>query len=122
MKSKIEDKFARLKFIPPTFDVEHLQTNVFDNYNYFCTHKNPESSQLASALQKLNVNLEKLSVLKVILENHAREFDYDENTPGNGFWSYIHNFGCAVKNVRKICKQLTKNRDKMLFKKKSCSK
>ncbi|KAL7041373.1 hypothetical protein ACKWTF_000748 [Chironomus riparius] len=122
MKSKIEDKFARLKFVPPTFEVEHLQTNVFDNYNYFCTHKNPESSQLASALQKLNVNLEKLSVLKVILESRAREFDYDENTPGNGFWSYIHNFGCAVKIVRKICNQLTKNRDKMLFNKKSCSK
>jgi hypothetical protein len=122
MKSKLEHKFDRLKFIPPTFDVEHLQSNIFDNYNYFSNHKNPESSQLSSALQKLNVNLEKLSELKAILESHARECDYDENTPGNGFWSYIHNFGCVVKNVRKICHELTKNREKMLFNKKSYSK
>jgi len=122
MKSKIEYKFARLKFVPPTFEVEHLRANVLDNYNYFCSHKNPESSQLSSALQKMTVNLEKLSDLKTILESRAREYDYDENTPGNGFWSYIHNFGCVVKNVRKTCKQLTKNREKMLFSKKSYSK
>jgi hypothetical protein len=118
MKAELEQKFSRLRFTVPAFEIEHLRANVLDNYNYFCNQKSSESLQLSSVLQKLNKNLEKVSDLKTNLQNAAQQCDYDENTPGNGFWSYFHNFSCALKNVRKVCMQLTKNRDKMLFNKK----
>lgn len=121
MKTKKENKYASIKFHPPTIETAHLRANVLDNLNYFQTFKDSELLALASILQKLNIHLEKISDILPILENSARNSDYDENVPGNGFWSYLHMFNCALKNVRKICKQLTKNRTKLLFNRKCYS-
>lgn len=115
----MKDKFERIKFSVPNLNIEHSQRKVLENYNYFSVQKNLESCQISSVLNKLNLNLEKISENKSKTESLARHYDYDENTPGNGFWTILHNLCCAVENVEKICAELTKTREKILFNKKS---
>lgn len=118
MKSKNLNKFDKIKFNPHSIEVEQLRSNVGENFNFFNIQKSPESAQLAIVLQRLTLNLEKLSKIQSLLEDAAHDSDYDELIRGNGFWSYIHNFNCAIKVAEKICMQLTKNREKILFNKK----
>jgi hypothetical protein len=118
MKSKELSRFEKLKFGTHSIEVDRLMLNVLDNYDYFNLQKSAESSQLSNNLFKLNSNLEKLSKIQKNLEKAARESDFDENSPGNGYWSYIHNFNCAISVVQKTCEQLTKNREKILFNRK----
>lgn len=111
--------FAKLKFIPQSNEqLEYLRENVYHNIEYFKAQKNTESTQLVENLEQLEINLENTVKILKNLEIAAQECDYDANTPGNGFWSYVHNLNCATKSANKVCRQLTKNREKLLFNKK----
>ncbi|KAG5674631.1 hypothetical protein PVAND_004585 [Polypedilum vanderplanki] len=116
MKSKELKKFANLKFSSHSIEVDQLILSVLDSIEFFKTQK--DSSQLSNGLQQFNLHLEKLSKIANTLENAARECDYDINSPGNGYWSYIHSFNCAIKIMQNTFKQMTKNREKILFNKK----
>jgi hypothetical protein len=118
MKSKELNKFAKLKFGSHSIEVDRLMLNVLENIDYFRVQKSAEASELSKGLLQLNYHLEQLSKISSTLEKAAHDCDFDENSPGNGYWSHIHSFNCAIRVVTKTCKQLTKNREKILFNRK----
>lgn len=111
MKHK-SDKLSALKFIPKPIDSKDVNEKIEENLKIF------KGSELYSTLEKIYYEVEKSGKISCDLEGAARENDYDEHTYGNGYWSLICNQTAALKNVLKICKQLSKKRDKILFKKK----
>jgi Na+-transporting NADH:ubiquinone oxidoreductase subunit NqrC len=118
MKPKNVKKFANLKFRPQLFDIEKLQANISNNFEYFNSQSSSASTELLKCLQKLSLTLEKSSQIYSEVESAAQMSDYDENSIGNGYWSFLHNFVSAEKQINKICKQMTKCRDKIFFNRK----
>lgn len=111
MKSK-SDKLGALKFVGKSVDIKELSEHISDNLKLF------KETEFFTLLEKIYWQVESCAKLSVELEIAAHENDFDKNAAGNGYWSFIHNYNAAIKIVSKICKQLTKNRDKLLFNKK----
>lgn len=112
MKSKI-DKLSALKFVGKSLDTKELSELLSNSLGIF-----KKDLEFYQSLEKIYWLVENSTKLSVELEIAARENDFDENTMGNGYWSFIHSYSAIEEKVLKICKQLTKNRDKFLFKKK----
>lgn len=70
---------------------------------------------LKTNLQNLKTNVENCEKIVVEIESFASDYDFDNETPGNGYRSFIDVFKSAVKKTTKICNQLIKNREKILF-------
>jgi hypothetical protein len=111
MKHK-SDKLSALKFVPNQIDFKEVNENIEENLKIF------KNCELFSIIEKIYYVVNNSEKLSGELENAAHENDFDENTHGNGYWSLICNLSAALKNVLKICKQMTKKRDKLLFNKK----
>lgn len=111
MKSKI-DKLSALKFVAKSLDTQELSQRISENLTLF------KGSDFYQLLEKIYWQVENSTKLSAELEIAAYENDFDNNTIGNGYWSFIHSYNAVESNVLKICKQLSKNREKFLFKKK----
>ena len=111
MKSK-SDKLNALKFIGRSVDTKELNDQISENLKLF------NNTEFYPLLEKIYWQVECSEKISVELEVAAHENDFDKNTAGNGYWSFILNYNAAIKKVSKICKQLTRNRDKLLFNKK----
>lgn len=57
-----------------------------------------------------------LPVINVI-ERLAGVYDFDENTRGNGYRSFVYIFDCAAIHTEKICRYIADNRGNLLFRK-----
>lgn len=112
MKHK-SDKLSALKFVPKPIDFKEIQETIGENLAIF------KDSEIFLVLEKIYYVVDSSEKLSSELESAAREYDFDENTHGNGYWSLNFNLNAALKNVLKICKQMTKKRDKLLFNKKN---
>lgn len=111
MKSK-SHKLSALKFVGKSVDIKELSELIRENLKLF------KDTEFYPLLEKFYWQLESSAKLSIELEVAAQENDFDKNVTGNGYWSFIHNYNAAIKVVSKICKQLRKNRDKLLFNKK----
>lgn len=89
-----------------------IQT-VDNSIEFFDAHSNCDT--LKSKLQSLKANVEKCDKIIVQIECFASDYDFDNETPGNGYRSFVDIFSSAITKTTKICQQLIKNREKILF-------
>lgn len=88
-----------------------------NNIEHYTTDKSFAGSKMCWNFEKMKNYLEKsVPVLKEI-ESFAHYYDYDENTPGNGYRSFIFIFECAFKYSMKTCQYITEYRATLLFRK-----
>lgn len=71
--------------------------------------------ELNDSLDSFKFNVENCCEKVKIIESFASEYDYDENTPANGYRSFVSIFTSAIKKSLNICQQMSKIRMKILF-------
>lgn len=91
-----------------------LLIQVIDkNFDYFYEAK--KFNALKFKLKKLKKSLENCDAQIVQIESFASDYDFDHETPGNGYRSYVDVYNSAIKKSLKLCEQLITSREKILF-------
>ena len=97
--------------------IEDLIKMSMSNVEFYSDDQSSVGLKLHGIFTKLIEELEKsIPVIKEI-ESFAGVYDFDENTPGNGYRSFVFIFDAAVKHTEKICIYITENRGSLLFRK-----
>jgi hormone-sensitive lipase len=87
------------------------------NRDYFAKDKTENSQKLCANFMKITEVLKSSETIIKRIETFAPDFDFDENTPGNGYRSFIFVFNAALKYTETHCKYIADNRGKFLFRK-----
>lgn len=74
-----------------------------------------KSPKLILNLRRFKFTVEKCLKFVEEIEKFAHEYDFDEETCGNGFRSFIDIFDAAVQRALRICRKLIISRKKIIF-------
>lgn len=87
---------------------------IIENCEYF-KKRGEKFKDLAVILSELNKSVEEIfpKVEKVSLI--AIEYDFDSETPANGFHSFVDFFTSAIKEIHAICFKLKTSRSNKIF-------
>ena len=90
-----------------------LLSSIDNNHNYLNQTKSHESlNKILSELRKvIEESYEKIEVLK----SFAGQYDFDADTPGNGYRSFIDLWMVVIQNLTEICKLLEYSRKSFFF-------
>ena len=97
--------------------VQELSNICVSNLDYFQNDYTLIGSRLLTSFNSLNENLAKSVILIEIIGNFSHEYDFDENTKGNGYESFVHIYHAAVNYSMKIARYIADNRRSLLFRK-----
>lgn len=87
------------------------------NIEFYKNDKSFVGTRLQLSFEKLKEFLDKsIPVIKEI-ESFAHLYNYDEHTPGNGYYSFIFTYESALNYSLKKCQYVTDNRSSLLFRK-----
>lgn len=86
---------------------------IENNIEHF--DKTKRSENLSTKLHEFQESVLKCSTLINQINAFASDYDFDEETPGNGYRSFVDIFDSAVNETIKICSVLIRNREKLLF-------
>lgn len=93
--------------------VDELMRSIDNNIEHF--EKINKHEKLKSILLELKYSVEKCALTVAEIENFAPEYDFDEDTSGNGYRSFVNMFDSAVRKSAKVCRKLITKRGKILF-------
>jgi len=94
-------------------EIADLIQAVDNNSEYFDNVKKCQILNLS--LSQLKLEIEKCVKAALEIKRFAHEYDFDEETSGNGYWSFLNMTESAIRKTSKVCKQLIKNRTNLLF-------
>lgn len=86
---------------------------LIDSITYF--DENEKHKVLCLSLKNLKISFSKCALSAEEIRNFAPEYDFNVETPGNGYRSFVDIFDAAVIKVAKICERLIRNREKFVF-------
>lgn len=93
--------------------VDKLIFNVNNCSEFF--NKSEKYKNLNDNLSDFKVNLLNCSEKIKTIENFAHEYDFDYDTPSNGYRSFVDIFLSATKKSFNLFQRLLKSREKILF-------
>lgn len=82
---------------------------------YFSSHQDENSVRIKAALLVILDHLEQLQPLYREIAELAPQFDYDENTPGNGYRSFLMLVDKCIVHTNAICQQMYRQKDHVFF-------
>lgn len=85
-----------------------------DNIAHFKNDDSEHGQRLHSGFVVLKENLNKVTVLSESVKKEAPLYDFDSDTPGNGFRSFNNIVQQATVCVFDLCKQVCTTRDSIL--------
>ncbi|KAL7292247.1 hypothetical protein TKK_0014193 [Trichogramma kaykai] len=85
--------------------------------DYFFTYQDENSLRIKGALQVIIDTLNAIRPLYNEITSIAPLFDYDENTPGNGYRSFLFLIDKCIFHTTAICQETYNQKDSMLFRK-----
>lgn len=94
----------------------------YRNCEYFSGDITEIAEKFHESFTKIAENLLRSKPILDKIELFAPDFDFDENTPGNGYRSFIFIFNAALKYTENTCKYIDDNRGKFLFRQSSSAK
>ena len=97
--------------------IDELIRSCVSNAAFYDTDKSFIGSRIHVSFIKAVDFLKKIVPLTKNIEAFAGIYDFDAQTPGNGYRSFVYIFNSAVKHTEKICKYITSNRGNLLFRK-----
>lgn len=104
--------------LPEQFLVwEALKSIIVNNIDYYSTDDSTNGLKLHGALLGIIDQIEEAQPLIQEIELFCKAYDFDENTPGNGYRSFIKIFDCAFNHTQKLVKYVAENRSSLLFRK-----
>lgn len=92
----------------------NISDKLIDENIDYCD-KNKKCNDLGIKLRDLKSSISKCAQSVDEIRKFAKEYDFDDETPGNGFHSFVQFFDAALKKSGKVCKKLTLNREKLFF-------
>ncbi|XP_072760685.1 hormone-sensitive lipase-like isoform X2 [Anoplolepis gracilipes] len=115
--STINDNFNRT-----SENVESLQWNTLRklcraSVEYFTSYRNKNSVRLKDALLVILEQLDELQPLYNEIAKFASHFDFDEETPGNGYRSFLTMVDKCIMYSEKICQKIYRQRNSMFSRK-----
>lgn len=93
---------------------------IDDNAEFFAKSKRHKDVSAKLAALKIAVNKASMPIEEINL--FAAEYDFDQNSPGNGYRSFGNIYDAAVIGAIKICNRLIRRREKILFSADNCAK
>lgn len=111
LKFKISDKSSVENL------VQELISACVNNADYFSTDNSDIGSRFHDNFKKI-IDLIKTSLVVVNeIETFAGSYDFDENTPGSGYRSFVYIHEAALRHTHKLSTQVINNRDSWFFRK-----
>lgn len=113
----LNDDFDR-----PFEDFEPLQWGALRefclaNAEHFMAHSDQNGIRLRAAMLVILDHLEQLQPLYKEISRIAPLFDFDEQTPGNGFRSFLVLIDKCIVNLRSVCHEIYCQKDSIFFRK-----
>lgn len=100
--------------------VTELIQSIDNSVRYF--YNDNKAYKLIENLKRLKVSVENSSKSIEEIEKFVHDYDFDEETPANGYRSFIDVFNSAVQRAIKIGRKLITAREKTFFRVESYSK
>lgn len=97
--------------------VDELIRMSVSNVEYYTRDQSSIGVKVHLIFTKIIEHLEKSVPVIDEIERFAGKYDFDSNTPGNGYRSFVYIFHAAVKHTEKICRYIHENRGSLLFRK-----
>lgn len=94
---------------------EVLKDLCLNNAQYFQSHDDETGLRLHGAFLALVDHVESVKPVVDFVRKAAPSYDYDENTPGNGYASFVSVVDACIRHGVKLCKQVCINRDSFFF-------
>lgn len=113
MEEKCDESKSPEKFII----WEALKSIIVNNIDYYKTDESTNGLKLHGAFLGIIDQMNEARPLIQEIELFCKAYDFDANTPGNGYRSFIKIADCAINHTRKIVKHVTENRSSLLFRK-----
>lgn len=115
--STFNDDFER-----PFEDFEPLQWGALRemcraNVEYFASHQDKNGVRIKAALLAILDYLTQLQPLYKEIARFAPHFDFDEETPGNGYRSFLSLVDKFIMYAGLICRQMYNQKDSVFFRK-----
>ncbi|XP_055695984.1 hormone-sensitive lipase-like isoform X2 [Lutzomyia longipalpis] len=99
----------------PMFDA--LKDLCVNNINFFKHDDSEMGLRLHGAFLALVDHIDKARPLVDQISEFAHEYDFDINTPGNGYRSFIKVIDCCIMHSIKTCRTVLEGRTSILFRK-----
>ncbi|XP_055700252.1 hormone-sensitive lipase isoform X2 [Phlebotomus papatasi] len=99
----------------PMFDA--LKDLCVNNVNFFRRDDSATGVRLHGAFLALVDHIEKARPLVDQISDFAHEYDFDSETPGNGYRSFIKVIDCCIMHSIKLCRAVLESRSSILFRK-----
>lgn len=96
---------------------EALKTLIENNINYFASDDSTNGLKISAAFVGIIDHLQEAQPLLEEIELFCKLYDFDENTPGNGYRSFIKVFDSAINHTSTLVKYVMQNRSSLLFRK-----
>ena len=97
--------------------MENILTLCKQNLDYFEKDKSVDGVKMYLNFKKIIELVQESKFNVKTIETFAGDFDFDENTPGNGYRSYNVIFNAALKHTEKTCTYIADNCRKFFFRK-----
>ncbi|XP_011639018.1 hormone-sensitive lipase isoform X2 [Pogonomyrmex barbatus] len=115
--STLNDDFER-----PFEDFEHLQWGALRDIccasvEYFTSHQDKNGVRIKAALLAILDYLTQLQPLYREIARFAPYFDFDEETPGNGYRSFLSLVDKCIMHSGQVCRQMYHQKDSVFFRK-----
>lgn len=99
------------------FVFEKLRDLCRNNLAFFAKDESSNGVRIHGSFQSLYDHID-MALQKVEeINGFAHEYDFDEQTPGNGYRSFVVAVRCCVRHSIKICRHGVENRNSLLFRK-----
>lgn len=96
---------------------EALKDLCTNNALYFKDDNTENGQRLYTAFLAINDNIENIWPIILRIRSVASDYDFDENTPANGYRSFLKIFYSAVNYGIQLNKNVCLKRDSVLFRK-----
>lgn len=115
--STLNDDFDR-----PFENVEPLQWSALRevchaNIEYFTSHQDENGVRIKAALLAILDHLDQALPLYKDITKFAPHFDFDKETPGNGYRSFLLLMDRCIMHSVQICREMYSQKDSMMFRK-----
>lgn len=97
--------------------VDELITMSISNVEFYKLDQSSLGIKLHTIFTNIIELLERSQPVISVIGSFAGAYDFDENTRGNGYRSFLYIFDCAAKHAEKICRYISENRGNLLFRK-----
>lgn len=96
---------------------EILKNLCAKNAEYFAKDSSENGQRLYISFLAIKEGVEQIWPTVSKVRDVSPKYDFDENTPGNGFRSFVSVFDSAIKYAIELNKKIISKRDSLLFQK-----